>query len=352
MKIYHWIFFIVFSIHLPLAASPIKDDEWVELMPGAAKLDADGKIHVTLSAWVHEKETRPGAQTILARWMKLDLDQLTTEERKRFEMRTQLFRVDSERNKKVTLQIGNLTTQFPRTNSSGFTSKKIQISLPEAYQYGELIKIKVEMPENDLREFSTQFPVLTEQGISIISDIDDTIKDSNVLDKQILLRNTFVNPLHAVEGMKDLYRDFAVTNKNTGFHYVSSSPIQLYSLLKEFLAIEGFPEGSLHLRQVKLWDEMFKEGSSSQRHKHQQIRQLIKDFPQRQFILIGDSGEADPEIYAEITRDYPDKIIAIAIRNVTNEIATSPRYQKTFKDITSNKWRIFSKPAEIKDLLE
>lgn len=352
IRIYNLLMSTILLTSLSAWGSPIKKDEWVKIIPGAAKLQADGKIKVNLSAWVYEKETRPGARTALALWMKLDLEKLTAEEQQRFEERTQLFRIDSERNKNIILLIGDLQKKLPLTNAYGFTSKNVLLPLPENYEPGDLISVQVKLPANDLRQFTAKFPVLSEQGISIVSDIDDTIKDSNVLDKQILLRNTFVNPLHAVKGMSDLYRTFALSDKTLGFHYVSSSPIQLYNLLNEFLQEENFPIGSLHLRQVKLRDEMFKEGSSSQRHKHQQIRQLIKDFPERQFILIGDSGESDPEIYAEIARDYPDAIRIVAIRNVTQETAKAARYQKTFEGLDKNKWRIFSEPKELENLLE
>jgi phosphatidate phosphatase APP1 len=122
-------------------------------------------------------------------------------------------------------------------------------------------------------------------------------------------------------------------------------------LLTEFLQQEKFPAGSLHLRPIKLKDELFKEGSSSQDHKQKKIRELLKQFPKRRFILIGDSGEADPEIYAAVAKDYPDRIQTILIRDVTGETAEAPRYQKTFKSIPTDKWRIFITPEEIDKVL-
>jgi phosphatidate phosphatase APP1 len=335
---------------LPVLASEIKDDEFIQLMSSAAKLTDEGKIEFKVAAWIYEKESRPGAQTALALWMKLDMDSLSPDEKQRFETRTQLFRIDSERNKVITLLLPDKKITLAKTDAWGLTNKKITLELPQA-KHSEQIQYRVALPKQDNRNFIGKAVLVSEQGLSIISDIDDTIKDSHVLDKQLLVRNTFVNPLHSVAGMSDLYQHFNNNHTNIAFHYVSSSPLQLYPLLTEFLQQEKFPAGSLHLRQIKLLDELFKEGSSSQKHKHKQIRDLLKQFPKRTFVLIGDSGEADPEIYAAIAKHYPDRIQQIMIRDVTGEAADAPRYQKTFAAIPNNKWRIFVDPKSLEAVL-
>jgi len=340
-------FFLVF-FYLPSSASPIKDDEFVQFMSGPAKLADDGSISANVILWVFEKELRPGSQAALALWMRLDLADLSAEDQESFRSRTQLFRIDSERNKKITLKFPEANQKtFPLTDSSGLSHKKIKLKLERKYQHGDKLNYSVVMPANDKREFNGKLVLVSEQGVSVISDIDDTIKDSHVLDKQLLLRNTFVNPLHAVSGMSDWYQHLLNQNPTMSFHYVSSSPIQLYPLLDEFLQQEHFPAGSLHLRQIKLIDELFKEGSSSRRHKQQQIRSLLNQFPKRKFILVGDSGESDPEIYATIARKYPAQIHNIYIRNVTDQNADNPRYQKTFAGLNKNQWKIFTEPTEI-----
>ena len=348
--LYKFISACIALFSIPLWASPIKDDEFIQLMSSAAKLKDDGEIEFRVTAWIYEKESRPGAQAALALWMKLDLDSLTSEEKKRFEDRTQLFRIDSERNKKISLALLGQEITLSKTDPWGLTDKKI-ILKPSSTTHGEKIQYHAVLPDSDKREFSGDLVLVSEKGLSIISDIDDTIKDSHVLDKQLLVRNTFVNPLHSVAGMSDLYQAYAASNQHLAFHYVSSSPLQLYPLLTEFLQQEKFPAGSLHLRPIKLLDELFKEGSSSQRHKHKQIRDLLKQFPKRQFILMGDSGEADPEIYAAVAKDYPERIRQIYIRDVTNETAEALRYQNTFKSIPKDKWRIFMGPKELQNSL-
>jgi phosphatidate phosphatase APP1 len=88
--------------------------------------------------------------------------------------------------------------------------------------------------------------------ISIISDIDDTIKMTNVTNAMAMIRNTF-SPFSAIPKMAKLYQKW----HDAKFHYVSSSPFQLYSQLEIFLRKEGFPLGSIHLRRVSYTSSTF-----------------------------------------------------------------------------------------------
>jgi len=74
---------------------------------------------------------------------------------------------------------------------------------------------------------------------------------------------------------------------------------------------------------------------------------LIECCRQRRFILIGDSGEADPEIYASIARRYPQQVIRIFIRDVTGEGEKARRYQKTFKGLPKSLWTVFRDAARL-----
>ena len=70
--LYKFISTCIALFSIPLWASPIKDDEFIQLMSSAAKLKDDGEIEFRVTAWIYEKESRPGAQAALALWMKLD----------------------------------------------------------------------------------------------------------------------------------------------------------------------------------------------------------------------------------------------------------------------------------------
>src|SRR5690606_35970024 len=101
--------------------------------------------------------------------------------------------------------------------------------------------------------------------------------------------------------------------------YVSSSPRQLYPVLDDFLHEQQFPEGTLRLRDIRVSDELFGT-KTSENHKLSAIENLLLAFPGRRYVLVGDSGEADPEIYGEIARRFPQQVVAIYIRDVTSDI--------------------------------
>lgn len=157
--------------------------------------------------------------------------------------------------------------------------------------------------------------LLQPRGCSVISDIDDTIKLTGVTNRKQLLANTFLHPFRPVAGMAQLYQHWAA--QGAAFHYVSSSPWQLFQPLWDLLQDSQFPAGSMHLRWFRLRDEMFKSWRIVRRKgKAGVIRNLVKRFPHRRFVLVGDSGERDPELYAEAAKRYPQQVRLVLIREL------------------------------------
>ncbi|KAI8638798.1 hypothetical protein BD408DRAFT_11320 [Parasitella parasitica] len=151
-------------------------------------------------------------------------------------------------------------------------------------------------------------------GVSVISDIDDTIKDTRVLSgARTVLSNTFFNPTRAVPGMADAYLHWY--NQGASYHYVSNSPFQLVHMLHQFIDNHHFPPGSFHLRpSTGIISKLVQE---SGRSKRESICKILRDFPHRKFVLVGDSGEIDLEIYTRIANEFPGQIIKIFIRDIT-----------------------------------
>ena len=89
-----------------------------------------------------------------------------------------------------------------------------------------------------------------------------------------------------------------------------------------------------------------------ERYKTPVIEPLLQRFPGRQFVLVGDSGERDPEIYAALARKFPMQVTRICIRNVTNEPMGADRYKNAFRGLPPELWRVFRDPKEILDLVE
>jgi phosphatidate phosphatase APP1 len=190
--------------------------------------------------------------------------------------------------------------------------------------------------------------LVPERGISIISDIDDTLKETKVSCKRTLLANTFLHEFRTIPGMAELFRTWSA--QGAAVHYVSSSPWQLYRHLADHLQDEGFPEGSFHLRAFRLRDHLIRRLLMLRRSgKATVIRSILRTFPQRKFVLVGDSGEHDPEIYGVMARKYPGQVTGVFIRQVEGPRDTAARYQRAFRGVPYEVVRLFRDPDELAD---
>ncbi|MFD2542452.1 App1 family protein [Lacinutrix gracilariae] len=160
---------------------------------------------------------------------------------------------------------------------------------------------------------------------AVASDIDDTILHTGVVStlKWRVLYNTFFKSAKMrlpLKGAADFYhllhRGKSGDNANPIF-YVSNSPWNLYRYLELFLKQNNFPKGPILLRSFK--DILKKKAPDEKPKKQKEILDLLHTYPDIPFILIGDSGEHDPDIYMEIAEQYPDRIIAIYLRSVKHK---------------------------------
>ncbi len=159
----------------------------------------------------------------------------------------------------------------------------------------------------------------------VASDIDDTILHTGVVStlKWRVLYNTFFKSAKMrlpLEGAADFYhllhRGKSGENANPIF-YVSHSPWNLYRYLELFLKQNNFPKGPILLRSFK---DVFKRKKADEKpQKQKEILDLLKTYPDLPFILIGDSGEHDPDIYIEIAELFPQRIKAIYLRSVKHK---------------------------------
>lgn len=180
-------------------------------------------------------------------------------------------------------------------------------------------------------------------GISLISDIDDTVKHSAVsMGAREIFKNTFTEPLSKliIPGVSGWYKRLSQEPYNVNFHYVSNSPWQLYPVLKSFFEECGLPPGSMHLKEYSgVLQGIFEPVAD---RKKGTVERVIRDFPRRLWILVGDSGEADLEVYTEIVEKFPGRILAVFIRDVTTTQAPdakeffnpndSPEYEQAMQE--------------------
>ena len=325
--------------------SRLKSDQSVLFLPGLAVERADGSFSVDVDAWVFEEESKRLVVSALTSWMEVDLDELAPAQKALFFERTRYFRTDSERGKQLRVRLAGKVFMLPRTRGSGRSHARLHASR-EAVKWEKgssgfgSVGWTLEAhghPAHGQKGFARVIPA---EGVSVVSDIDDTIKISNVLNRKILIRNTFLEPFQAVPGMAEWYWEMARTEQHAFFHYLSASPLQLHPVLSGFLKDARFPPGVLHLRESTSKRTLYGGRETTIAHKKNVITRLLATYPRRKFILIGDSGESDPEIYADIARTHPERILAIHIRNVTNEDRAASRYQQTFAGIDSQIWHI------------
>ncbi|NUQ21918.1 MAG: DUF2183 domain-containing protein, partial [Gemmatimonadaceae bacterium] len=155
----------------------------------------------------------------------------------------------------------------------------------------------------------------------VISDIDDTVLQSHVTSvlqafRTVLLGNARTRlPFPGVAAFyRALHAGVSGAEANPIF-YVSSSPWNLYDLLVDFLDHQGIPAGPLTLRD---WDADPRAliGGHLKTFKDAAIREILDTFAGLPVILVGDSSQRDPEIYHDLGREYPDRVLAVYIRDV------------------------------------
>jgi phosphatidate phosphatase APP1 len=155
-------------------------------------------------------------------------------------------------------------------------------------------------------------------GLGIVSDIDDTAMVTAVPRLFLAAWNTFVryaSARRAVDGMPELYRRIATAHPDAPFVYVSTGAWNTARTLRGFLARNGYPAGPLLLTD---WGPTntgwFRSGVQ---HKDSSIDSLMRVFPQVRWLLIGDDGQHDPDIYSRAVQRWPGRVAAVAIRELT-----------------------------------
>lgn len=339
-------------------SSPIKSDEVVVFYPTYAYRDAEDKNWVVMihgSIYEPEVSSRKRSATVsmMRRLLKLKKG---SEESNRFDQRIRLFLVDNERDKKISIRLGRSNYQLSPSGDNGHFFGKILLSdarlqriLSESKSKRGVIAYRAITRKKDRRTFEGQVQLIGNSGVSIISDTDDTIKHTQIANRHEMLANTFLRPFKPVDGMAKLYQHAA--SRGAVFHYVSGSPWQLYTPLSNFFHTAGFPAGSFHLKHFRLTDSSILKLFASQKDfKHKAIEEILRAFPKRRFVLVGDSGEQDPEIYGQIAGKYGKRIAGILIRNVTRQLANDKRFQRAFEGLAKDRWKLFSEPKEIQQV--
>lgn len=159
----------------------------------------------------------------------------------------------------------------------------------------------------------------------VISDIDDTVMYTGVANKLKMMYRLFFRKAHqrtAFPGVAAFYRALfagADGQRRRPMLYVSRGPWSIYEMLEEFFQSNDIPVGPiLFLRE---WGLTLQRPlpRKAEDHKARLIEQMLSLYADLPFVLIGDSGQRDPEVYSQIVREFPGRIRAIYIRNVGHD---------------------------------
>ncbi|MBB3950520.1 App1 family protein [Aureimonas jatrophae] len=179
--------------------------------------------------------------------------------------------------------------------------------------------------------------VSPEATFGVVSDIDDTVIETGA---QNLFRHWRTVALNSAEGrvafpgVAFLFRALAAgrgSPETNPIFYVSSSPWNLYDLFEDVLRLRRIPPGPMFLKDFGLNKTQWLTGSH-RRHKLTAIDRLLSAYPQLRFVLVGDTGQSDAPIYADVVRRHPGRILAVYMRDVTPR-GFRPRVRRAMRRI-------------------
>lgn len=254
--------------------------------------------------------------------------------------RAAYFVSDSESGVRVAIAIGDAVRTIPPTDAAGCFAADIELSNDEVARLERDGRIAFEAlpgPDRPAHVKGSAVRVAPE-GVIVITDVDDTIKHTDIPHPAYARANTFVRPFEPVPGMPALYRSWqAAGAERVHFHVVSAGPWQFHTPLQRFTVDAGFPDFTWDMRCVDVTnpfvlieETLAADAARLSRFKVATIRTLMRRWPQRRFVLVGDSGERDPEAYAEVVAEFGDRVEAVYIRNISGEGAGAQRYVDLF----------------------
>ena len=241
-----------------------------------------------------------------------------------------------------------------RTDRGGYFAFEI---VPGSPLSGGWHEVELELPDSANRDGQTvravaqaSVPAATAR-FGIISDIDDTVLWTNVTNKlnmALMLARSNAHTRKPFKGVAAFYRALSAgaggQDENPMF-YVSSSPWHLFGPLVDFLRLQGIPLGPLLLRELSVSQILKPTNHGS--HKLDKIEQILSYYPDMQFVLIGDSGEQDPEIYTEVVRRHPKAVRMIYIRNVNPDPARIDALDRLIAEVSATGAQLILAPDSV-----
>jgi len=244
------------------------------------------------------------------------------------------FETDEIRNTPVTLKLRDGRTVHGKTGKRGYyLVDELLGDLDELTNSEGWLNYEISYSDSSLKReilHQNRFPgelliPSPDASFGVISDIDDTILHTGVVSSlkwRVVINTVFKRagnrtPLKGAANFYSLLHRGKSGEEANPIFYVSHSPWNLYRYLELFLQKNNFPKGPILLRNFPKFKRRKAEDEKPQKQK--EILNILKTYPDLKFILIGDSGEHDADIYIEIAELYPNNIIAIYLRSVAHK---------------------------------
>ncbi|SMR56171.1 unnamed protein product [Zymoseptoria tritici ST99CH_3D1] len=177
--------------------------------------------------------------------------------------------------------------------------------------------------------------LVPDEGITVISDIDDILRITKIYDPKEGLLNSFARPFVAWENMPEIYANWSSSLPNTHFHYLTTLPEQVTRTYEEFI-YNTYPAGSFDTRPLN-----FSDISATLSIREFLLTKIFETFPKRKFVLVADTSNSDVmKDYPKMAKDYPDQVQCIFLRNTTATDSSDrfPYDTSGFEDLDQKKY--------------
>lgn len=238
---------------------------------------------------------------------------------------------------RVAIAYGQTTTVL-EADDEGFFSGRIDLPLPiESASEWNAYRVELLAPARpgvDRAQVAGELLIPSRSAqFGVISDLDDTVIQSRVSNfleaaRTLVLGNAHTRlPFPGVPAFYEALRNGATGSEKNPIFYVSSSPWNVYGLITAFMELRKIPRGPVLLRD---WDISFGATSGARHfaHKGVIIRNIMQLYPELPFILLGDTSQHDPEIYRQIVSEFPNRVLAIYIRDVSRNAERSSAIER------------------------
>ena len=186
------------------------------------------------------------------------------------------------------------------------------------------VELSLDHPVDERASTTGEFFTPTQSAsFGVISDIDDTVVYTGVANTLKMMWRLFAQGADArviFPGVPALYQGFEngpSGNQGNPLIYVSRGPWSIYQVLVEMFRMHRIPNGPILI--LREWG--MKRGSilprRAREHKLDAIRHVMSLYDELEFVLVGDSGQHDPETYTRILKEHPNRILSIYIRDVS-----------------------------------